>query len=58
MNRDSRPASGECSAPTRATAPPQATMNSWDGPAGMSAARATMRSIASSGRSTTFSAVQ
>jgi hypothetical protein len=41
-----------------ASAPPQATMNSCDGPAGSSAARRTSASIAASGRSTTFSAVQ
>src|SRR5262245_42859354 len=58
MNFASRPASGECSGPNRPTAPPQDTMKIWAGPDGSSAARLTIRSIASSGRSTTFSAVQ
>ena len=58
MKRASRPRSGECSAPDAATASPQATMKIWLEPSGISAARRTSRSIASSGRSLTFSADQ
>ena len=39
MKRASRPASGECSGPTPATAPPQATMKICAGPGGSSPAR-------------------
>ena len=53
-----RPATGEVSAPILATWPPQGTMNSCDGLAGICSERRAMASMASSERSARCSAVQ
>src|SRR5215207_8355201 len=45
MNGASRPISGDDAGSTAGTAPPQATMNSCEGPSGFSAERATSVSI-------------